>query len=126
LLVTQSNIKEYIWWCSDSYYDYSNGCIIGACYFMFLLSTLFYVFMHSYKNYMMLLPLFKITNGKQVRYIASCLLSLLVYDPINARTQLDLPLNIGATYAFEDYIRLAHKPHFQRWELEKELLLITS
>jgi hypothetical protein len=112
-------------------------------------------------------PLFKITNGKQVRYIAvskicnvelsakstsgtdhllrhvaactrkaqaagslsqSCLhyttndhAHHFEYDPINARTQLcrliarlDLPLNIGATYAFEDYIRLAHKPHFQR------------
>jgi hypothetical protein len=28
--------------------------------------------------------------------------------------RLDLPLNIGATDAFEEYIRFAHNPRFQR------------
>ncbi|KAL5683848.1 hypothetical protein ACJX0J_010233, partial [Zea mays] len=45
------------------------------------------------------------------------------YDPVNARTQLDLPLNIGATDAFEEYIRFAHNPRFQRATcLEKRII----
>jgi hypothetical protein len=43
------------------------------------------------------------------------------YDPLNVRTQLcrliarlDLPLNIGAIDAFEEYIRFGHNSRFQR------------